>query len=272
MIEHLSTKEERDDLLFYKSIDVDRLKRIKLFSIPIDNVNQDEAVACILSSIEKQEHFHVLFVDPLKIIRSRFNKKLKSVANRAGLILPEGGGLLWASRAWKRPLKQRISKISLLMDVLRLAMRNDFTVYLLGTETETVERVFVNLQKSFAGIRIIGRQAGCFGHDRERLVKESLRKSAPNLIFLGMNFPMQELWIRKNASYLSSSVVIGVDDSLTVLSGNKKNIPDYFQLRGLGWLWYTIIQPWALVRVSQVMIFYFVSFLKKIFRFNRSRK
>ncbi len=270
MIKHSSVKEERDDLLFYKSVDIKRLKRVNLLGIPIDNLSQDEAMAYILSAIEKKKSLeHVFFLDPIKLVRLVLNQKLKSIVQRSSLILAEGGGLLWAAKTLRHPLKERIPKISLLMDILRLAVRNDFTIYLLGLENEIVERVFLNLQKSFSGIRIVGRQAGHFGHEREHLVKESIRKSAPDLIFLGMNFPKQELWIRENESYLNKAVVVGVDDAFDTLSGIKKKVPDYFQLRGLNWLWYTIIQPWSIGRILQAMGFYLVCLFKTIFVLNK---
>ncbi|MBE7437571.1 MAG: WecB/TagA/CpsF family glycosyltransferase [Spirochaetales bacterium] len=243
--EYISARDDRDYLLEYKSIDISRLSRLTLLDVPVDNVSRDEAVACILDLIEKKQGpHHVLFIDPIKLMRIRPGKKLRFIAEQARLILADGAGIVWASEKTVAPLKERIPMISFIMDIVRLATSKQLTIYLLGSRTDHLEKVFFNLQRSFNGIRIIGRQGGHFEENREALVKEALRKSAPDIILLGMGFPQQEIWIKNNWAYLSQSIVIGVDGAFDQLSGEEKKAPDWWQLRGLAWLWRTISRPW----------------------------
>ena len=255
-----SAKEDRDDLLVYKSIDIKHTKQTRIFGIPIHDLNRDEAVARILSYIEKKQGpKHILCVDPLKLMAFRLNSRTRSIVNKADIILPEGGGLIWASRILGTPshLKERISIIALMLDLVRLSSRSNFTIYLLGIHSSSLEQVFFNLQKSFPGVRIVGRQGGSFGKQREALVKESLRKSAPDLIFLGMEFPYQELWIRENWSYFSKAVVVGVDSSFDILARRERKVPEWVERGGYRWLWHTITRPWLLLRIAATLFFYF---------------
>ncbi|MDH5656961.1 MAG: WecB/TagA/CpsF family glycosyltransferase, partial [Spirochaetia bacterium] len=190
-------------------------------------------------------------------------------ADEARMVLPDGSGLLWASVKLQTSLKERIPMIAFLMDVIRLSVKKDFTIYLLGSKTEYLERVFMNLQKSFPGVRIIGRQSGYFNPSRESLIKESLRKSAPDLIFLGMGFPLQEKWIRENKEHLSRAVVIGVDGAFDVLSGKNKKGPDWAQTKGLIWFWRTISRPWLLFRFMRMISFYIIVLFKSVFSSNK---
>jgi N-acetylglucosaminyldiphosphoundecaprenol N-acetyl-beta-D-mannosaminyltransferase len=241
--------EDRDFLLEYKSIDLTSLKSNRIFGVPVSDVTRDEAVACVLDMIEKKDGPHyVFFVDPIKLMRIR-KKRLNFICSMSRLILPDGAGLQWAANRLGLPLKERIPMISFLMDVVRLARKKDFTIYILGSRPDYVERVFSNMQKSFPGLRIIGRQSGYFDRSREALIKESIRKSAPDIIFLGMGFPKQERWVKENWKYLSRSVVIGVDGALDILSGKARKAPDWAQVRGLIWFWRTITRPWNLGRV-----------------------
>ncbi len=244
-----SAKEDRDYLLDYKSIDLRGLDRISLLDVPVDNVNRDEAVALILELLEgKKGVQHVLFLDPIKLMRVRPRRKLESLPAAARIVLADGAGLEWCARKLGTPLRERIPMIALLMDVVRLAEKKALTIYLLGSKPEFLERVFFNLQRSFPGVRIIGRQSGHFAQGRETLVKESLRKSAPNIVFVGMGFPQQERWIYENQAVLGNAVVFGIDGALDVLSGMEKKAPDFFQVRGLAWLWRTLARPWRLDR------------------------
>ena len=249
------------------------MKRTELLGLPIDNITRDEAVAAILELIEKKNGpHHVLFTDPLKLMRMRGAKsKLRFVPEQARLILADGSGLQWASEKLGEPLVERVPMMALLMDVIRLAEKTELTIYLLGSKPDYLERVFFNLQRSFPEIRIIGRQSGHFDERRETLVKESLRKSSPDIIFLGMGFPLQETWIRDNAEFLGKAVVIGVDGAFDSLSGLEKKSPDWFTLNGLTWLWRAMIKPWYLDRLFYILRFY-VTVLWKSFRQNREQQ
>lgn len=262
-----SAKEDRDYLLEYKSIDLTSLRREDLLDAPIDNVSRDEAIAAALDMIEKRSGpHHILFLDPIKLMRLRSNRKLSFIFDQARLILPDGAGLVWAARKLGRPLKERIPMIAFIMDLVRLAAKNDLTIYLLGSRMENLERVFFNLTRSFPGVRIIGRQEGYFTREREMLIKESLRKSAPDIILIGMGFPYQEIWIRDNWQYLSHGIVVGVDGSFDVLAGKEKKAPDWFQLRGMAWLWRTITRPYLLDRVFATMHFYLATYWRSFRR------
>ena len=244
-----TAKEDRDYLLDYKSIDLHNLQRVPLLDVPVDNVDRDEAVALIMELLERKTGVqHVLFLDPIKLMRVRPRRRLESLPAAARLVLADGAGLEWCAKKLGTPLKERIPMIALLMDVIRLAEKKALTIYFLGSKPDFLERVFFNMQRSFPGVRIIGRQSGHFAEGRELLVKESLRKSAPNIVFVGMGFPTQEQWIYENQAVLGNAVVFGIDGALDVLSGMEKKAPDFFQVRGLAWLWRGFSRPWRLAR------------------------
>ena len=255
-----NTAKDRDYILEYKSIEIGDLSRENILGVPIDNVSRDEAVAVILDLVEKQEGpHHVLFMDPIKLMQLRPGKKLAPYVENARLVLSDGAGLTWAAEKLGSSLKERIPLIATLMDVVRLAEKKELTIYLLGSKLEYLERVFFNLQRSFPGVRIIGRQSGFFDPEREALIKESLRKSSPDIVFIGMGFPHQEKWISENLDSFSRAVVFSVDGALDVLSGRERKAPDYFQLRGLAWLWRIISRPWHVIKVFYTIQFYILT-------------
>ncbi|MCB1173381.1 MAG: WecB/TagA/CpsF family glycosyltransferase [Leptospiraceae bacterium] len=262
----VDTAKERDYLLDYKSVDLMSLRRTAILDFPIDNVTRDEAVALVLHHIEqKQGPAHVIFVDPVKLMRLRSSRRLQHLNEGLNLILADGAGLLWGAERLGQPLKERIPMIAMLMDIVRLAWKTELTIYFLGDKSEYLERVFANMQRSFPGVRIIGRQAGSFNAAREALIKESIRKSSPDIIFIGMGFPAQELWIHENRDHLANAVVIGIDEAFGILSGKMKRAPDWFQLRGLAWFWQVLTKPFLLDRLIAT-IAYFVKVLWVSFR------
>lgn len=88
------------------------------------------------------------------------------------------------------------------------------------------------------------------------MVKEAIRKTSPDIIFLAMDFPDQEIWIENNTGYFGKSVVIGTWGTFDTLSGMTRKPPDSFQLKGLHWLWKILIKPYRLDKVIKLIQFY----------------
>jgi N-acetylglucosaminyldiphosphoundecaprenol N-acetyl-beta-D-mannosaminyltransferase len=266
-IVHQSAKEERDYFLEYQNIDTTDRPKLNLAGIEFDNISRDKSVAVILDWIKKKEKFnHVLFLDPLKLIVMREGKPLNRITKKASMVLAESGGIEWASSQVGMKLVERISIISLMMDLIRYSEKQSLTLFFLGSKEKVIEQLFFNLIKHFPAIRIVGRHSGYLTKERELMVKEAIRKTSPDIIFLGMDFPEQELWIENNTGFFGKSVVIGTWGTFDILSGNLDKIPDYFQSRGLGWLWKVIINPWRLNKLwktAHFFIYFKIAGLKK---------
>jgi len=256
-IVHQSAKEERDYFLEYQNIDTTDRPKLNLAGIEFDNISRDKSVAVILDWIKKKEKFnHVLFLDPLKLIVMREGKPLNRITKKASMVLAESGGIEWASSQVGMKLVERISIISLMMDLIRYSEKQSLTLFFLGSKEKVIEQLFFNLIKHFPAIRIVGRHSGYLTKERELMVKEAIRKTSPDIIFLGMDFPEQELWIENNTGFFGKSVVIGTWGTFDILSGNLDKIPDYFQSRGLGWLWKVITKPWRLHKLWKTARFF----------------
>lgn len=268
--------EEKDILLEYKSIDISKLKKKNILGVPVDDVTREEAMAKILNFLENRKKVRfVLFLDPIKLMRIRPGQKYQKFLE-SDLIISEGKGLRWASKKLHQNIKERISIISFLMDLFRLAHKCKYTIYLLGSKQENIEKVYKNLIRNLPGIQIIGRQSGYFSNEWEEKIKLSLKKCSPDIVLVGMGFPKQEKWIRENLDIFSYetknskekkySLLIGVDNAFDILAG-KRNIPEYFQLNGLQWFWKLITKPYRLD-----LWWYFIKFYILVFWYNLRNK
>ncbi|MEM7182060.1 MAG: WecB/TagA/CpsF family glycosyltransferase [Spirochaetota bacterium] len=255
-IEHSSSKEEKDYLFDYRDISVDSLPTQNFYGVPFSLLSRDEAIAHIFHFVETKEKVrHILFLDPLKFMLMRKGKQLNRIAQKASMVLHNGAGIHWAAKNHKIDLKERFSIISLMMDLFRYSEKNHTTIYFLGGKEDILEKTYYILTRRFPELRIVGRQAGYLSKTREVMVKEAIRKTEPDIIFVAMDFLEQEKWIENNMQYFGSSVVIGISGTLDVLAGVTK-APSYLQSRGLTWLWRTLTRPWNLHKMWILSRFY----------------
>lgn len=260
-VSHKSSKEERDILLEYQSIDLKKNRKKMVLDIPIDDLTQDETAATIMNYLDSKSGLKtVLFLDPIKLIQLRPKSKLHRLVGKTNLILPEGELLGWFSG---KRIENRVSKIALMMDLMRLSELKGYTLFFFGAEDNVLERVILNLSRHFPKARIVGRHAGFISIEREGIVKEAIRKIGADIVFLANSFPDGEIWIESNSNVFGNSVVISLGDAFDILSGMKKKAPASFALKGYTWLWRILARPWKLKKWYYLFLFLGIRIFQK---------
>ena len=161
-----SYKEERDLILEYNQIDLSDAKITNIVGIGVDNITRAQAVVKVMDMIKSGGVYHVIGMNPYKLLRYKSNADLRVICGAADLHLASGAGIQWAAEMLKTPLKERIAPLSFIMDIIRIAEIKEYTIFLVGGKPEIVERAFFNIRKSFPKIRIVGRHGGGFNAAR----------------------------------------------------------------------------------------------------------
>ncbi len=260
-----SYKEDRDLILEYNQVTLSDVTISNVLGIGIDNMTREQAVARVIDMIKNGGVHHVMCLNPYKLMRIRASNDLRVISNMATMHINSGGGLAWASRMLKAPLKERIPVLSFMMDIIRIAHIKEFTIFMVGGKPEIAERAFFNIRKSFPRIRIVGRHGGYFSDEREGAVIEAMRKSEANIIFVGLGFPREDQWIQRIKNDFKNTVFITVGGCIDIISGEVKKAPNFFMERGLDWFYRIITRPWKVGRILRVKQFFITVVFKKIF-------
>jgi N-acetylglucosaminyldiphosphoundecaprenol N-acetyl-beta-D-mannosaminyltransferase len=261
-----SYKEERDLILEYNQIDLSDMKITNILGIGVDNITRGQAVVRAMEMIKSGGVFHIISLNPYKILRFKGNADLRVISSGADMHLATGAGIQWAGKMLKTPIKERISILSFIMDIVRIAEIKEFSIFLVGAKPEIVERAFFNIRKSFPKIRIVGRHGGYFSAAREKSVIEAMRKSEANIIFVGIGFPNEDKWIHKIRSEFKNAVFISVGGSFDIISGEIRKAPSFFMERGLDWFYRIITKPWRIGRLLRTTFFFIAVIVKRLFK------
>ena len=251
-----SYKEERDLILEYSQVNLKNTSVVNVLGIGVDNITRAQAVAKVMQMIKEGGVHHIVPMNPYKLMKTRGSNDLRVLINKADIHLPSGGGLMWAARKLKRPLKEQVLLISFMMDLVRISEIKEFSIFTVGGKPEVSEAAFSNIRKSFPKIRIVGHHGGYFDKDREKAVVEAMRKSEANIFFIGLGFPKEDRWIQSIRKDFMNAVFISVGGSIDILSGTIKKAPPYFMDRGLDWFYRIITRPWRIDRFFRTIWFF----------------
>ena len=258
--------------------------KIELFGIPLDRIDNEQALEKINQLIENRKPSYLITPDTLAMLKARKDKQYFQITREADLVTPDGAGILWATSMLKKPLIERITGIDLINKICQLAIDKNYRIYLLGAKPGVVSKAKENIEKRYPEIQIVGYHHGYLqdnstkkmnSNDRsvssERAIIRDIRNKKPDLLLVGMGVPKQEKWITKNLHELNVPLSIGVGGSFDVLSGRIPRAPLWMQNHGMEWLYRLMIEPKRIKRTIALPYFMWLVLLGKIETFFRHK-
>jgi len=81
-----------------------------------------------------------------------------------------------------------------------------------------------------------------------------INRARPDVIFVALGAPKQELWIAHHKDKLNAKIFIGVGGTLDFISGKIKRAPKFMRDFGFEWLYRLILQPSRIGRIFRAVI------------------
>ena len=131
------------------------------------------------------------------------------------------------------------------------------TFYLVGGKQAVIDETVKKLRSEFDGINIVNYRNGYIKTDaeRENIINDIVEK-APDVVFVAMGSPKQELLMEKMQEKHPSAIYQGLGGSFDVYSGNVKRAPKWFLDHNLEWAYRIFTDFKRLPRLLNVLRFY----------------
>jgi len=220
-----------------------------ILSIPVHDITYSETLDWIEQAIISGDIHQVCTVNPEFVMAAQKNAEFRRVLQTADLCIPDGQGLLWATRLRGTHLRQRVPGSTLLWGISKRAALKGWRLYFLGASEGVAERAAEIMQATFQGLRVVGTHSGSPHTSSAPGIIERVRASKPDVLFVAYGAPQQELWIDRYREELVVPLLMGVGGSLDFVAGVAQRAPEWVQRLGLEWLHRLIKQPWRFTRM-----------------------
>lgn len=238
------------------------MARIKFMNTDIDNLTMAEALNEIDKLIQKKNCSYVVTPNVDHIVRLEKDEELQKVYKNASLILTDGKPLIWISKWYKTPIKEKISGSDLFPRVCQLAANKNYTMYLLGAAEGVADTAAKNLMKKYPGLNVVGTYSPPFGFEKNEQemnkIKTQIQEVHPDILIVGLGCPKQEKFMYYHCKELGVPISFGLGASIDFEAGNIKRAPKWMSNHGLEWLYRFSKEPKRLFKR------YFVDDLKII--------
>ena len=183
---------------------------------------------------------------------------LMALLNSADLLLPDGAGVILASKILGAPLKEKIAGIAWaegLFHSIQSGEGEKARIFLLGGKPAVAEAAKEKLLEKYPKLQIVGTHDGYFEKTGEQndAVIERINESGAELLLVCLGAPMQENWISANKERLPNvRLMAGLGGSLDVWAGNVKRAPRIFIKLNLEWLYRLLKEPRRIGRMMKL--------------------
>ena len=224
--------------------------RTDILGVAFDNVTMAEAVDRAMALLEREGPHLVVTPNAEIVQQARSDPEFAALIAQADLVLPDGVGVVYASRILGRPLKGRVPGVDFagaLMD--RMAKLNK-RLFLLGAKPGVAEEAARRLAGQHPGLIVCGTHDGYFQEDAP--VVQAIRAARADVVFVCLGAPKQEKWAAAHEADTGARLFVGLGGSLDVFAGQVDRAPESWQRLGLEWLYRAIRQPSRFKRIAKL--------------------
>ena len=227
--------------------------RSKILGVPIDAISYGEWMSQIGKWVTTDAGAqHVCTVNPEFIIVARRDPIFFNILKRAAICVPDGVGLLWASRHLGAPLPERVTGSDGLPLIARHAAEKGWKIFFLGAGEGIAERVAGILKAQHPQLIVCGTYGGSPAEREEDKIVAMINASGADILLVAYGAPKQDKWIARNLPRLQVAMAMGVGGSFDFIAGVVPRAPQWMRDRGLEWFYRLLRQPWRLRRMLRL--------------------
>jgi len=248
---------------------MDKMKpeRIEILGVPVDCVDMAKVLVMISAYLEEDGSCCTIFaVNPEKVIRCEADKVLLSYLKKADILIPDGIGLVIASKLLSSKDMSRVAGADLMPKICELSLKNKNGIFLFGATKEVNDKAVKVLNNTYESINIVGQEDGYVKQEEMSKLVDNINTSGAEILFVALGSPMQEKWIFEHKSELKNVKVIqGVGGTFDALTGNVMRALKIFRDAYLEWFYRLISQPKRMIRQTALPKFVLKVFREKLF-------
>lgn len=214
--------------------------RIQFMNTEIDNLTMDETLQEVDKLIQKNCSAYVVTPNVDHIVRLETNSELQNIYKNASLILADGKPLIWISKLYKTPIKEKVSGSDLFLLLCEMSAKKGYSMFFLGAAEGVAEKAAENLKVKYNGLKVVGTYSPPYDFEEDeseiKKIKFIIKNVNPDILIIGLGSPKQEKFMFYNCKQLGIPISFGLGASFDFVAGNIKRAPKWMSEHGLEWL------------------------------------
>ncbi|MBQ7292819.1 MAG: WecB/TagA/CpsF family glycosyltransferase [Clostridia bacterium] len=230
--------------------------------ILIDDSDRRTLIHEIEQRLKEQRRTVIYTPNPIMAQNAKKDEYFMKILNSSDYNVPDGNGIILASRLLNTPIPKRICGIELAEDLLKIAAQKQYRIFLYGGREGVAALAAKKLSVRYPNLKICGVANGFIN---DSVAFERIKRSSPDAVYVCLGSPKQEKWIYENAPRLRhTKLFMGLGGSLDVWSESVARAPAKIRSLGFEWLWRMAVAPKRLKDLPKLVTFGASTLLKSL--------
>jgi N-acetylglucosaminyldiphosphoundecaprenol N-acetyl-beta-D-mannosaminyltransferase len=188
----------------------------------------------------------------------------RNAIEHATLSVPDGMPLVWLLRLKGHNIRHRVYGPDLMLLLCEEAANRGWRCFLYGGAPGVPEQLKEVLEKRFPGLQIVGTYSPPFRPltvEEDEAVCAMINAAKPDIVWVGLGSPKQDIWMYEHREKLDVSVMHGVGAAFDFLTGRVKQAPRCMMNAGLEWLFRLFQEPkrlWKRYTLTNAKFIYYL--------------
>jgi len=185
------------------------------------------------------------------VMTARRDQQVAAALESVDIATPDGVPLAWALKLTGVPGQPRVDGFHLFWAAVEAGLERGTRHFFYGGTDRTLTGLVAAVRSRFPTVAIAGTYAPPFAPvetARVRADAERVAAARPDVLWIGLGMPKQELWMYHARDLLPGVAQVGVGAVFDWVAGNVPKAPDWMQRTGLEWLYRLAKEPRRLWR------------------------
>ncbi len=225
--------------------------KVNLLGVGVSAFDLPRATAEMAQAVGEGKRVYTSTCPVYTLMQGQERPDVRAALNGAEWVTPDGMPVVWALRGLGARGVGRVYGPDLLLALNAVSAQRGFRQYYLGGEPGVAEELANELQARFPGLRVAGACSPPFrqlSDDEEQDLLAKVNEASPDIVWVGLGSPKQDLWMARNRPHLAAPLLVGVGAAFDFLTRRQRQAPRWAQRSGLEWLFRLATEPRRLWR------------------------
>jgi N-acetylglucosaminyldiphosphoundecaprenol N-acetyl-beta-D-mannosaminyltransferase len=238
--------------------------KVNVLGVGVHAINMHSAAAILDSHIRTNTKGYVCLTGVHGIMEVQRNSSLRSIFAGALLVAPDGMPTVWMGHLQGFRAMQRVFGPDLMLEIMGRPEFRDCVHFFCGGGAGVADHLREEMMLRFPWVKIAGTFTPPFREmtsSEESDLSEKVHLLQPDIIWVGLSTPKQELFMARYLPMLDTKLMIGVGAAFLFHTGAIRDSPAWVKRAGLQWVHRLIQEParlWKRYLVNNPLFMFFI--------------
>ncbi len=213
---------------------------VTIGSIPVCAMRLTELLRAFSEVIETRRPCYACFCEAHLCVCAARDIGVRNALQEATFCLPDGVATTWGARLLGERLPERLTGPSVMLEVCRDGLTKGYRHFFYGGAQGIPNRLAERLSERFPKLNVAGVYSPPFREltaEEDHRVVEAINTAAPDIVWVGLGAPKQEIWANTHHGRLTAPLILPVGAAFDIHSGNRRWAPAWVRKIGFEWFY-----------------------------------